>query len=585
MKRTPIFIQLIITVLFAAMLLSGCRATGEEKGAPVTEEGIGEENVLVGEAPGGEADTESGPESELEEIVVLYTNDVHCAAGSGIGYAGVAAMKEDLAKTHSHVVLVDCGDHCQGGTIGFLSKGNYPIQIMNQAGYDYAVPGNHEFDYGLEVLRTNMLAAEFRYLACNVTYIGTGSDPFFGMAPYEIVDYDGTKVAYIGVTTPDTEIKTNRKRLEENGTYAVDFHGETINAFCKVIQENVDACRAQGAQYVILLGHLGTDQNTAFNSEAVIRGTEGIDAVLDAHSHTRIEEEFRPNKNGEKVLLTSTGNAFRSVGQLIIAKDGTVTSRLFDTYDRKDKQTQALVDNIEKACEEETKQVVGSTAYPLMYKDNDGIRMIRSRETNLGDLISDAVRTGMDSGITLVNSGSIRAGIAEGDITRGDVLNVLPLYNEYVTVRLKGSALLDALEMGVSTMEKEYAADGNAVGENAAFFQVSGLRYTVKLSVPSSVETDEKGCFVRVAGEYRVRDVFVETAEGELEPLDPELDYAVTTTTFLQQGGDGMAMLKDSETLSEAMPESDLLEAYIRSFPDGKIPKKYRSSQGRITVR
>jgi len=579
MKQFRRIIGVFIALLLAASFLAGCSVTGSEHGSPVTEEGFADSDVVIGAAPG------AGDTVTNEDIVVLYTNDVHCAVNEGIGYAGVAALKQDLLEQYAYVTLVDCGDHTQGGGLGSFSKGLNLVEIMNKAGYDYATLGNHEFDFGLEAIHTNMMTAGYRYLCATVQYNGKETDPFFGMTPYDIVNFGGTKLAFIGATTPDTEISTLRSNYEENGETVVDFNGESIEGYCKVLQTQVDECRKKGADYVILLAHLGFDEESSFCASKVIADTEGIDVVLDGHSHTFMEADHIANKNGEPVLHTSTGTKFQSVGQLTITKDGEISTKLLTEYDRKDRETQEYIDKLNEAYDEALGVTIGSTDFDLSIEDENGIRMIRTRETNLSDFVTDAFRTQMETEIALVHGGTIRANLETGDITLSDCLTVFPFFNEIQTVSLKGSTILDALEMGAVKVEKEYSDGTNAIGENASFLHVSGLRYSVDTQVASTVEKDAQGNFVKVAGERRVKDVYVEKEDGSTEPLDPERYYSAAVSAFLLGGGDGMTMFEGTESLGGTFVDNELLIAFIQALPEGKVPKAYRRQQGRITVK
>lgn len=569
-----------IGILLAAVLLfcAGCAPVEIERpaaeAAAETEAGI----------PAGEAEIGVSPEDGKEDILILYTNDTHGAADTNLGFAKVAELKKEYLKTNRNVTLVDCGDHVQGGTFGAVSGGKYLIGIMNKTGYDFATLGNHEFDFGPEMLRSNMMEAEFRYLCCNVSYCGKGTDPLFGLEPYEIVDYGSTRVAFVGVTTPSTLTSAGWVNLSENGVPAFDFSGGSQEELNRTVQNTVDACRAAGAEKVILLSHLG-DAEERFTSPELIAGTSGIDAVLDGHSHSEIVQRTVNNKNGEPVLLTSTGTEIRKIGKLVLHADGTMTASLVGSVSGTDAETEEYIGKIREAYAEELQMVLGTTAFDLVTEDEDGVRMIRARETNLGDLCADALRAYHGAQIGLKNSGAIREAVPAGEITRGDVLNTFPFMNRSVMIRTGGEHILEALEMGVRNTGAVYRdKDGNGSGESGGFFQVSGIRFTVDTSVPSGVVLNGDGEFLKLDGSRRVRDVQVENEDGTWTDLDPEQDYTVAVSAFVFSGGDGMTMFRNDEILADGIGDCDGLARFIQYDLEGTVPERYQKPQGRIRI-
>ena len=454
------------------------------------------------------------PESS-EDIVVLYTNDIHCGVDqtdSSIGVAGLAKIKKDLQAEHEFVTLVDNGDAVQGELIGTISKGEYMVQLMNYVGFDYATFGNHEFDYTMEQLKKLVDMAEAEYLSCNFRYVGPESNTeALKAAPMAVADYDGFKVAYVGITTPESLVKSTP-------TYFQDENGEWIYTFCNddsgellynAVQAAVDDARAEGADVVVALAHLGIDeQSSPWMSTEVIANTTGIDVVLDGHSHSTIAKQEVLNKDGKTVLLSSTGTKLANVGKLTITREGEVNTELITRadVDGVDPYTQAYLEQIEAQFEELKQQVVAHTDADLLTKDPEtGSRMVRMRETNLGNACADAYRSVLDADIAFVNGGGVRADIPAGDVTYAQIINVHPYGNMACKVKTTGQQILDALEMASRsvTMDEE----GNLSGENGGFLQVSGLKYTINTGVESTVRVDENKMFLGVDGERRVQDV------------------------------------------------------------------------------
>ena len=518
-------------------------------------------------------------ETAAKDVVVLYTNDVHCGIDENIGYAGLAAYKKAFAKAGYDVLLVDNGDAIQGGPVGTLSKGEYIIDIMNEVGYDVATIGNHEFDYGMDQFMALREKAKFPYVSANFTDLEgkTILDPFV------IKEAGGRKIAFVGASTPETFTKSTPTFFQnEKGEYIYDFcEGEDGKRLYAAVQKAVDDAREAGAEYVVVLAHLGTDGSSVpYTSSDLIVNTNGIDAVLDGHSHSTIEQEVVKNKDGEEVLLTSTGTKLAAVGALTIAADGTLSTRLHTESIFQDDETTAFVEGIKAQYGETLAKVVASSQVDLIVNDltavdSEGkpIRIIRSQETNLGDLCADAYRLVSGADIGVVNGGGIRAAIPAGDITFEQIISVHPFGNALCVVEATGQQILDALEKSVSKLPDE----------NGGFWQVSGLTFTVDMSVPSTVVVDDKGNFVEVSGERRVKDVKVGG-----EDLDPAKTYTLASHNYmLKSGGDGFNMFINDKLLQdEVMLDNQVLITYITENLGGVIGEEYAEpyGQGRITI-
>lgn len=522
------------------------------------------------------------------DIIILYTSDVHCGIDENIGYAGLKAYKNYCQGITEYTTLVDCGDAVQGDLIGTVSDGEYIIDIMNKVGYDLAILGNHEFDYGIDQLNTLIAKSNAEYIGCNITYTGTATNKLSDVKPYKIIEYGDVSVGFVGVSTPQTIAASTPTHFQENGEYVYGFTAESQEAFYGCIQSSVDECISKGADHVILLTHLGdTEPYAPFSSVNVIENTTGIDAVLDGHEHSVIPCRIEKNKNGENVMLSSTGTKLNNIGRLTIsASSGEITTGLISSYDEKDAETQTFISGIKSSYEEELNTIVGTCEVELSLSDENGIRMIRSREMPIGNFCADAYRAIASADIGLVNGGGIRADIKKGDVTYSDVISVHPFGNSLCMIEASGQEILDALEIAAVEAQKEYSKDGSAYGENGSFLHVSGLKYTIDTSIESTVEFDSVGMVTTLGDARRVKNVEVVTDDGSYEPLDPNKTYTVASHNYLlKQSGGGHDFFNDNKILiDESIADYEVLINYLTDFLDGKIDSVYSATEGRITV-
>jgi 2',3'-cyclic-nucleotide 2'-phosphodiesterase (5'-nucleotidase family) len=529
---------------------------------------------------------------EAKEIVILYTNDVHAGVDQNIGYVGLVRIKAALEAAGKEVLLVDCGDSVQGELVATVSRGETNIELMNAVGYDVATIGNHEFDYGMEQFNKNVDAAKFQYVCCNFL----DKDGKQVLAPYTIVEAAGKKIAFVGIDTPEAIVKSVP-------SYFQDAEGKQIFSFCAdttgkelydKVQETVDAARAENVDYVIALAHLGIDYiSSPWMSTDVIENTTGIDVMLDGHSHSTIKGEAVKNKDGEPILLSSTGTKLENVGMLTIDTQAAEDEDPFSTtlisansmpflnaanLMADDKGIGEVVKNALAASEELKNKVVAHTDVDLITHDPvSGERIIRSQETNLGDLVSDAYRIIGNADIGLINGGGIRVSIPAGDITFGKMMEVHPFKNEFCVVEATGQQVLDALELSVSALP----------GELGGFLHVSGLKYTIDMNVESSVIRDDDKRFVEVSGERRVKDVQVLQADGTYAPLDPEKTYTVAGINyFLDDEGDGYTMFYKKCTILQvgALLDHEVVINYIVDVLGGNVGSQYREPYGEDRV-
>ena len=515
--------------------------------------------------------------AESKDIVVLYTNDVHCAVDDNIGYAGLAAYRTEMLKTTDYVSLVDAGDALQGGVLGTLSNGEYLVNIMNKVGYDVIVPGNHEFDYGMARFIELSKLQKTGYICCNFIDLKTNKPVFDS---YKMITYGSVKVAYVGIDTPETFSKSSPAYFQDSsGNYIYGFcEGNSGQDLYKAVQTAVDSAKAAGANYVIAVGHSGIDvQSAPWRSTDIIANVSGLTAFIDGHSHSVIASQSVTDKVGKNVILTSTGTKLANIGKLIIKTDGTISSELVKDYTTKDSTVAAYVADIKAQNAALLKTVVAKTSVALTINNTDGTRAVRSKETNMGDLVADAYRIVGGADIGWVNGGGVRDKIAAGDITYEKIIAVNPFGNALCVCEATGQEIIDALEMSAYTCPSE----------NGGFLQVSGIKYTIDTTYASTVVVDEKKMFVKVGGLRRVKDVQVlNKTTGVYEPIVLTKTYTLASHNFmLKSGGDGINMFMDNKyTLENVMLDNQVLIAYITDTLKGVVPATYGTAQNRITL-
>ncbi len=533
------------------------------------------------------SDADAGLPDDADQVaaVILHTNDVHVAFQDNIGYDGLALYQKELEKVYDHVLLIDAGDAIQGAPIGAISKGAEIIKMMNRLGYDLAVPGNHEFDYGVEVL--DSCAEE---LACGYTcanFCVTGGETVF--QPWRILEAGDLKIGFVGAVTPDTFTKSIIKDvLNEAGEPMYDFLAdETGDRLCAGLQKAIDDVRQAGADFVILVSHLGSNNSISaqFRSDAVVGRLTGLDLVIDGHAHETFSHTVTDGE-GRQIPMAETGVYLRAIGQIKIYKDGRVEQTLidsvpapadlpFETVTRHnaercvDPEMKAFLDEIVASYAPVMERKIGEVSYDMIVRDANGFDISRIEENGLCELVADAFRARGGTQAALVNAGSVRNNLESGTVTYNDVLNILPYSSDVITIRVTGQMLLDALEFGVSRLP---AVSGG-------FPQVSGISFRVNPG-ESHVVRDDRGQFVSVDGEYKVSDVMVGG-----EPLDPKAEYSLAGSSYLLTGGDGYTMFKEADVLSmTGLSDNELLVKYIEEDLSGVIPEDYRAAQGRIVM-
>ena len=588
----------VILAMLMCLSLFGCASGAPAKTAAPSQSATPVETV----APG-------------EDIVILYTNDVHTYIDKPLSYDVLAALKSELQEIYGNVLLVDAGDHIQGTAYGSMDKGESIIKLMNSAGYDLATLGNHEFDYGMEGTMDVISWADFSYVSCNFYKEEAGVRGENVLEPYRLFDIGGQKIAFVGITTPESFTKSTPAYFQdEAGNYIYGISGgEDGQALYTDVQSAIDAARAEGAELVIALGHLGVDPSSKpWTSEEVIANVSGLDAFIDGHSHTVVFDTQVNGKDGESVELTQTGEYFGSIGMMLIDGESgeistapigyteiteTVTDEAgnpvlneageeetqvvgyeFDSqlYEGKtwlsDADTAAIKDAWIAEIDTQLGQLIGSTQLVLDNYDASGSRLVRSQETNTGDFTADALyylfdSMGLDVDVAVMNGGGIRNEAVTGELSYKTAKTIHTFGNVACLQTVTGQQLLDALEWGARSV---------GTGEECGgFLQVAGITYKVDSQWPSSVQMDDKGVWIGgPTGGYRVYDVMVYNRETDAyEELDLEANYNLAGYNYtLRDLGDGFNMFSSAvNVLDYVMEDYMVLANYIQAFENGEV--------------
>ena len=510
---------------------------------------------------------------EKSEVTILYTNDVHTyidKQAPELTYAAIAALKQSYQNAGKKVLLVDAGDHVQGTAYGSMDQGASIIQLMNAAGYDAATPGNHEFDYGMDRAKELMRDADFPYLSCNWVDLRTNLRV---LPEIKVFVRGGVRIAFVGITTPETFTKSTPAYFMNKAQtkYIYDIlGGEDGQKLYSAVQKAVDKAKCL-ADVVIGLGHLGVDPSSSpWTSEEVIAHTTGFDAFIDGHSHTVMENKQVADASGRLVTLTQTGSYFANVGEMTIAPDGTISTRLVSTYDQEDvavaAEQAAWVNTVDDMLGE--KIAVADTKFYIT-DPATGKRRIRSGETNLGDFVADGIYTYFNEveqlhcDIAIMNGGGIRSDEDAGYWTFKTCKQVSPFGNVACLMSVTGKQIQDALEFAA----RFAGAEGK---ENGGFLQVAGATYEIHTDIPNTVQTDDKNVWIGSAtGTPRVQNVKIyDRANGTYVPLDENKTYALAGMNYtLRNLGDGFAMFDGAELIKDYVSEDYLvMSTYAMTF-------------------
>ena len=507
------------------------------------------------------------------DVTILYTNDVHTYIDNKSPkptYAAIAALKKSIEDTGRDVLLVDAGDHIQGTAYGSMDDGATIIELMNEAGYDLATPGNHEFDYGMDRAKAVIQEADFPYVSCNWVDLRTG----FNVLPsVKFFFVGGRKIAFVGVTTPETFTKSTPAYFMNDAQtkYIYDIlGGEDGQKLYDAVQKAIDKAEFWGADTIIGLGHLGVDPSSSpWTSEEVIAHTHGFTAFIDGHSHTVMANKQVTDASGKAVTLTQTGSYFKNIGKMTVGADGTITTELINTYEGLDAAVAATASNWISAVDDMLGEeiAVGDTKFYI----NDpatGKRRIRSGETNLGDFVADGIYTYFNEieelhcDVAIMNGGGIRTDVEAGPWSFKTCKTVSPFGNVACLMSVTGQQIQDALEFGA----RFAGAEGK---ENGGFLQVAGARYTIHPMIPNTVQTNDKNVWTGSAATPRVSNVEIyDKTTGTYKPLDPNATYALAGMNYtLRNLGDGFAMFDGATLIKDYVSEDYLvMSSYAAMF-------------------
>ncbi|MBR4839135.1 MAG: bifunctional metallophosphatase/5'-nucleotidase [Paludibacteraceae bacterium] len=525
--------SLLAAGLISAATLTGCKSS--KKTAEKTVEKTPEKQVVV--------------KTQDKSIVILYENDVHCAIDN---YAKLAGLRDAVSDT-AYAAIVSSGDFLQGGTAGAISKGKYIVDIMKSVEYDAVTLGNHEFDY-----KVPQMISLLNYLAAPVTCVNlkdkkTGRNVY---VPFVLRKYGVKTVAFIGVTTPTARYTEEYAFLDKDGNETYELSEKNVY---ELLQNAVDKARSLGANYVIVLSHVGEDDNnTHIESHGMIANTVGIDAVLDGHTHSVVPTQYVPNKAGVNVLISQTGTKLANVGKLCIDKNGFITNELvpITAINKENATVRHTTDSIKALAQNFTSKHVGTSDYKLRILDDKGNQQIRMAETNAGDLVADAFRIIVGSNIGMTNGGGVRSEVNAGELKMGDIIDLLPYDNYLYEVEVEGSTIALLLTKCIQNLPLE---DGD-------FPQVSGIKFDIN------------------AAAHQVSNIkILNPTTNQYEPIKMNGLYTIATTDYCITGGGFRGVLKDSKvTKTGLMIYSEALVEYISNNLNGHIGKEYAEPQGRI---
>ncbi|WMJ83893.1 5'-nucleotidase C-terminal domain-containing protein [Oscillospiraceae bacterium LTW-04] len=487
--------------------------------------------VLLSAACGEKAMGGAAPAISKEgKTIILHSNDTHgriVGSEQSVGISALKALKDRYIAQGMNVVLFDAGDTFHGTAFATLDEGKSVLELMTMAGYDGMTPGNHDFNYGSDHLVELSFQTPMPMLSANV--IKKGSDKKL-LDGYAVIQRENIKIGVFGLSTPETAYKTNPANVD-----TVKFYDPYAAA-----AEAVSVLKAAEVDYIVALCHLGLNSSSDYTSEGVAKAVAGIDLIVDGHSHTLLEQ----GKRVGNTLIVSAGEYMKSVG--VVTLDHATRAETAEVIQAGDPRLQGLSDPAIDAKIEEINvgqqqilsEVLGNTPVNL----NGARADVRTGETNLGNLIADAMRVESGAQIALINSGAIRDSIPAGEITKGNIINVLPFGNYIVTKKLNGSNLRAALESAVKALPEE----------NGAFLQVSGLSFTVDAAASPG---------------GRIKNVMIDG-----KPLDIATEYVVATNDFLAAGGDDFPMLGKSKTINEFAALDETLMRHINRLSESGEP-------------
>lgn len=493
-----------------------------------------------------------------KSIVIFFDNDVHCNID---GYPYLAGLRDQISSDTAYVATVSSGDYIQGGTIGSISRGEAIMSIIKEMNYDVIALGNHEFDYDVQHI-LNLSGDIDAPVVCSNLVDSTGANVF---DPYRILSFGKKKVAFIGVTTPNTYYARPTAFKDVLGNVCYDF--SRYNLYEKV-QGYVDEVKKKDADYVILLTHIGEDPDSiSIDSKSLIEHIKGVTALFDAHTHSVVPPHYVKDAAGENVLIAQTGAAFQNVGRCVISKDGKITAELLPIFAGdvelcpRNEHMKLFVDSISDYYGNITELHVGHSDFDLEILDEVGNMKVRRMETNAGDIVADAIRYFAQSDVALLNSGAIRNQVVKGQIKRGNIIAMCPYDNNIVSITVTGKQLVDILQESVKFLPLMH---GN-------FPQVSGVRFRVEVKKDAVNEVKD----------VEVIDTKTDSYKKIVLDKDYSLattDYSITSEPFAVLNGD----IRDFE--NHHVLYSDCVINLISELYGGEVPSEYQTATNRMIV-
>ena len=528
-------------------------------------------------------------EKTKNDIAIIHINDVHCGVNKTIGYDGFVLYRDELKKKYKHVLAVDLGDHIQGGTLGAISHGEAIIKIMNKVEFNVSIIGNHEFDYGIDQLFKLKKDLKNNYICANFCYNKNKSSIF---EPYKILEVEDKKIAFIGVLTPYTFYKSSLSNIkDENGEAIYDLlnenHGQKLY---DTVQNYINEVRNEkGANYVILLAHFGLNSTEDYTSDLLLKNLEGVDIVLDGHTHL-VYNTTSKDKTNKDIHITQSGTKLQSIGLLILKNDGSIISENIDKVPAPEDTEKSriikrggeerwvntemnqFINSVWDEYKDELNTIIGKSNFDLIVNPVDSHHSTcRIEECTIGNIVADAVKDAGYAECSIIAGNLFKDNLYKGYITWGKLINILPYFNSIFVKQLPGQIILDFLEAGVSKLP-DYLSQ---------FPQVSGITFDVDTNVASPVITDENGIFVKIEGSRRVSNVKINGKSLDLNKI-----YTVSLSDYIANGGNGLYnMLTEYEVFNQSfLTDSDAASYFIKNNLNGKIPKKYKEQQGRINI-
>lgn len=521
-----------------------------------------------------------------KNLTLLVTSDIHAGVEDNWTLAGVVEKRKEYEAKGDYTLLIDNGDLLQGGLLSSVSKGADLMDIANEAGFDIMTIGNHEFDYGMDQFMTNAKMLKNPYISCNFNKNGE-----LIFKPYVIKEFDGVKFAFIGISTPETLTTSKPKYFQdENGNFIYNFfqgnNGETLYA---KIQETIDKAKAEGADYIIAVAHIGNKETSSpYKYTDIISHTSGFNVFLDGHSHDTDQVNMK-DKDGNNVFRMGVGTKLSCIGIVTFTPAKTIEHELL-TFEKPSNETEAIKykNNVSELIEQKNSKisnaglkVIGTTSFPLYIydpetKDSAGkpIRIVRRMETNLGDLVSDAFKNKTGADCAFINGGSLRVNIESGDINVSNVIDVLPFGNSLTLLEVTGQQIIDAMEWGCHVTPKE----------SGGFPHVSSITFDLDTSVADPCIKDDSGMCIGIEGARRVSNLKING-----EPVDPTKKYKLSTLSYTAfNNGDGYTAFNGCTILEENVAEDyTVIVDFIKNNLNGSIPDTYKNpyGEGRIKIK